>query len=56
MLRLEGCPKCKGAVALDRDRYGWYEQCLQCGYQRDLQVVAKAPHPVESERRVARHG
>jgi len=37
MLRLKSCPKCKnGDVTLDRDYYGWYEYCLQCGYMRDL--------------------
>ena len=37
MLRLTICPKCtKGDVTLDRDYYGWYEYCLQCGYMHDL--------------------
>ena|GEM_PF-5130578 len=37
MLRLKSCPKCKtGAVGVDRDHYGWYEYCVQCGYIRDL--------------------
>ena len=36
-MRLKSCPKCKtGAVGIDRDHYGWYEYCLQCGYVRDL--------------------
>ena len=37
MLKLKGCPKCKtGDIAPDRDYYGWYEYCIQCGYIRDL--------------------
>ena len=24
----------------DRDEYGAYEQCIQCGYLKDLQVSA----------------
>ena len=37
MLRLSNCPKCKrGDLVLDRDHYGWYEYCIQCGYVRDL--------------------
>lgn len=36
MLRFKSCPKCKGDVVVDRDYYGWYEQCLQCGYLCDL--------------------
>ena len=39
MMRLRGCPKCEGDVLLERDHYGWYEQCLQCGYLRDLKTV-----------------
>jgi hypothetical protein len=36
-LRLKSCPRCKtGAVGVDRDYYGWYEYCIQCGYVRDL--------------------
>ncbi len=33
------CPKCGGKVLLDKDYHGWYEECLQCGYTCDLQVV-----------------
>ena len=37
MFRMRSCPKCKtGAVGVDRDHYGWYEYCIQCGYTRDL--------------------
>ena len=35
------CPKCGGNLYLDRDHYGWYEQCLQCAFTRDLRVVYK---------------
>ncbi len=42
MLRLKSCPKCKtGAVGVDRDHYGWYEYCIQCGYVRDLVNVVE---------------
>ena len=37
---LNSCPRCKGDVLLgNEDQYGWYEQCLQCGYQRDLEIM-----------------
>jgi len=40
MLKIKGCPRCeKGNIAFDRDQYGWYEYCIQCGYQRDLESV-----------------
>ncbi len=33
------CPKCGGNLYLDRDYNGWYEQCLQCAYIKDLGVM-----------------
>jgi hypothetical protein len=42
-LRIGSCPRCKkGEVFIDRDHYGWYECCLQCGYSRDLPDIAPA--------------
>lgn len=32
MLRLKSCPRCRGDICIDRDVYGWYEKCIQCGY------------------------
>jgi hypothetical protein len=40
--RLERCPKCKGYIMLQKDSYGLYEQCLQCGYTHDLLTFAEA--------------
>ena len=36
------CPKCGGSLYLDRDQFGFFEQCLQCGLISDLKEVAKA--------------
>jgi hypothetical protein len=36
------CPKCGGNLYLDRDYIGWYEQCLQCAYMKDLGVVYRS--------------
>ncbi len=33
------CPRCGGSIIVDRDYHGWYEQCLQCAFMRDLKVV-----------------
>ncbi|MBI4284896.1 MAG: hypothetical protein HY670_03215 [Chloroflexi bacterium] len=33
------CPKCGGNIYLDRDYYGWFEWCLQCGHARELAGV-----------------
>ncbi|MCX6013020.1 MAG: hypothetical protein NTV30_06355 [Chloroflexi bacterium] len=37
MWKFKGCPRCKGDLYLEKDTYGWYEECLQCGYMKDLQ-------------------
>jgi len=42
MWKLKGCPKCGGDVFLEKDPSGWYERCLQCGYNRDMVVVFEA--------------
>ena len=35
MMFLKACPKCRGDVVLDKDLYGRYVRCLQCGFLRD---------------------
>ncbi len=37
-LKDKRCPRCKGFVITDRDPNGWYEQCIQCGYHRDVEI------------------
>lgn len=36
MVWLKACPKCKGDLFLDKDHYGKYQSCIQCGYIKDL--------------------
>ena len=36
------CPKCGGNIYLDSDIYGWFEQCIQCGYTRNMEKVVQA--------------
>ncbi len=36
MLYTKACPRCSGDVKLDRDNYGVYAKCLQCGFNRDF--------------------
>lgn len=57
--KLKGCPRCDGDIFIDRDLYGWFEQCIQCGYTRDLSNTVKLGPPQawsenkkEKERRV----
>jgi hypothetical protein len=39
MWKMKSCPRCSGDVIVDRDIYGWYEWCFQCGYHRERQAV-----------------
>ncbi len=36
MIKLKACPKCHGDLYLERDQYGRYMSCLQCGYLKEL--------------------
>lgn len=41
------CPRCSnGQLISDRDRYGPYESCLQCGYSRDLGGAGESLSPL----------
>ena len=44
MWKLKGCNRCGGDVYIDRDLYGWYEACLQCGKRVELPQVAGPGH------------
>ena len=39
MLNWESCPKCQGKIYIDSDLYGWFVQCLMCGFSRDLEEL-----------------
>jgi hypothetical protein len=43
------CPKCGGNVYLDSDYFGWYEQCLQCGFVSDLKNIAEVKNRFAKE-------
>ena len=37
MMWFKSCPKCKaGDLHLDKDSYGNFQRCVQCGFMRDL--------------------
>ena len=54
MRGLKSCPRCKGAIIIDRDLHGWYESCLQCGYQRELPEVDDAQLPTKSKKDISK--
>jgi len=47
--KFRSCPRCDGDMFIDRDLYGWYEQCIQCGYARNLRSTVKLRQRAWSE-------
>ncbi len=39
MFRWQHCPRCKEKLRIERDEYGWYVECIMCGYTHDLKRV-----------------
>ena len=37
MIYFGACPKCQGDLTLNRDGYGSFFSCLQCGLMRDVE-------------------
>jgi ribosomal protein S27AE len=42
------CPRCGGNLFLYKDRGGWYVECLQCSYTKDLEGYRAQPTGQES--------
>ena len=38
MWKFKQCPRCHGDIFIHKDIHGWYEECLQCAYTRDLKT------------------
>lgn len=36
MVIFKACPKCRGDMHVNRDFYGDYRECLQCGLMEDI--------------------
>ncbi len=64
MVFLKACPKCHGDMYLERDSYGPFRQCLQCGKIEDAVAAAKAvalgraasPAAAASRKRISARG
>ena len=39
--KFKSCPRCNGDLYISSDNNGWYQWCLQCGYEGDLPHRAK---------------
>ena len=50
--KLKSCPRCAGDLFILREADGWYEECLACGYRRDISnlVTTNALGQVKDER------
>ena len=48
MLYTKACPRCSGDIKLDRDNYGVYAKCLQCGFNRDFVTRRDATPEMET--------
>jgi hypothetical protein len=55
LLRLKGCPKCKGALFAGEDTYGKYLTCTSCGWSKDLAVGKPLP-PAKEDAEADREG
>ena len=48
---LKACPRCRGDLNTRQDIYGEYQECLQCGYMKDIETPsALFPVPASAQR------
>jgi hypothetical protein len=52
MMKIHGCKKCQGALVLDKDEFGWYEQCIQCGYTADIPLEKAVKKPQDTDQAI----
>ena len=38
-----GCSRCGGDMILSKDMYGWFKECIQCGFEIDEQGSSGGP-------------
>lgn len=43
MFWFKGCPRCTGDLYEDRDQYGPFITCVQCGFSKDIMEKLEAP-------------
>jgi hypothetical protein len=43
------CPRCSGDIYVDRDQYGPYITCIQCGFSRDVPNSSQGPTVISAE-------
>ena len=53
MMMLKGCPRCFGDLHFNKDTYGEYKLCVQCGYMEDLKPRAVLEAAAKTEKKAA---
>jgi DNA-directed RNA polymerase subunit M/transcription elongation factor TFIIS len=33
------CPKCNWILNVEKDHYGWFVECISCGFTRDIKLL-----------------
>jgi hypothetical protein len=51
MWKLKSCPRCNGDIFLEKDISGWYQRCLQCGFNKDLKVMVEVKEGVPRKKK-----
>jgi DNA-directed RNA polymerase subunit M/transcription elongation factor TFIIS len=57
---LKSCPRCNGDLFIQLEIDGWYEECLACGYRKDISDLVttnalgqvKMKGPIEAEEKM----
>ncbi len=47
MIFFKTCPRCSGDRSLEKDMYGWYIICLNCGFVTYPEVLVAGDKAVE---------
>ena len=57
MLMFKACPRCQGDMYINRDIYGEYKECLQCGLMLEVEsksgLLASAMAAAKKRKKVA---
>ena len=43
------CPRCSGDLLEDRDQYGYFVTCMQCGFHKDVPADLEGPFAISAE-------
>ncbi len=43
------CPRCSGDLFEDRDQYGSFVTCMQCGFHKDVPADLQGPFAISAE-------